>query len=112
MGNQTRLVFVRLGLVVALVCSVAAFTGGTAGAVACIEAPLLCVQTDIGPGTSISDKLTAAENYAVAGDLADFCGTLNALVKELRAQAGKKIAPADAANNILLIQQAEVFAGC
>jgi hypothetical protein len=103
---------VRFGLVIALLCSAAAFTEGTAHAIACFETPLLCVRTDIGPGTSIADKLAAAENAALAGDLSGFCGTLNALEKEFRAQAGKKIAAADAASALDLLQLQEFLSGC
>jgi hypothetical protein len=59
----------------------------------------------VGPGTSLADKVQAAETYLAAGDVADADGVLNAFINEVKAQSGKKIPQAQAAQLIAAAQR-------
>jgi hypothetical protein len=47
----------------------------------------------LGPGTSLSDKVAAAQRALASGDLRATSARLTALVNEVKAQSGKKIPP-------------------
>jgi uncharacterized protein YjbI with pentapeptide repeats len=59
-------------------------------------ASLLVTVTNIGPGTSLADKVLAAQAAVAAGLPAQAIADLNALINEVRAQAGKKLTPTQA----------------
>jgi hypothetical protein len=63
-------------------------------------AGLLSAVTQVGPGTSLADKVTRAQAALGASDVADACSTLNALINQLKAQSGKRI-PAEAAASLI-----------
>jgi hypothetical protein len=66
----------------------------------------------VGPGTSLADKVAAAQAYLAAGDKTDACGTLNAFINEVRAQSGKSIPPSTASSLIASARQVEAVIGC
>ena len=59
-------------------------------------ASLLVTVTNIGPGTSLADKVQAAQAAVAAGLPAQAIADLNALINEVQAQAGKKLTPTQA----------------
>jgi hypothetical protein len=59
-------------------------------------ASLLVTVTNIGPGTSLADKVQAAQAAVAAGLPAQAIADLNALIHEVQAQAGKKLTPTQA----------------
>jgi hypothetical protein len=66
----------------------------------------------VGPGTSLADKVAAAQAYLAAGDKTDACSTLNAFINEVKAQSGKSIPAAKASSLIAEAQQIEAVIGC
>ena len=50
----------------------------------------------VGPGTSLADKVAAAQAALAAGDQAGACGALGDFLNLVRAQTGKSIRPAQA----------------
>jgi hypothetical protein len=68
--------------------------------------------TGVGPGHSLADKVALAKSYFDAGDTADACGTLNGFINEVKAQTGKKITPAQAADFIAQAQAIEALLSC
>jgi uncharacterized protein YjbI with pentapeptide repeats len=59
-------------------------------------ASLLLTVTNTGPGASLADKVQAAQAAVAAGLPAQAIAELNALINEVRAQAGKKLTPTQA----------------
>lgn len=110
-----RVRFGVLGLLVALLCGVAALTAGSASAVSCLEYPLMCASGALageGPGSSLSVEFTVIENQVAAGDLTAACGTTGALINEVNAQSGITIDPADGTVAVLSLQEEETALGC
>jgi hypothetical protein len=66
----------------------------------------------VGPGTSLSDKVTQAHSKLASGGTAGACGTLGAFIHEVDAQTGKKISPSKAAKLIGDATQIEAVIGC
>jgi hypothetical protein len=66
----------------------------------------------VGPGTSLEDKITKAQSYLASGNIADACGTLTGFVNEVRAQSGKSIPPAQAAQLIADAQRIQAVLAC
>ena len=66
----------------------------------------------VGPGTSLADKVTQAQRYLAAGDIADTCSTLSALVHQVQAQSDKAILAAQAATLISDAQRIQAVLGC
>src|SRR5207244_13108521 len=89
----------------------ASFTVTVKGAKAQLQ-HLLTAVTGVGPGTSLADKVTAAQSYLAAGDLADACATLTAFVHKVSAQAGKSIPPHQAAALIATAQRIKAVLAC
>ncbi len=56
-------------------------------------AALLTEVTGVGPGKSLANKVALAQTYYAAKDLQATCTVLTGFVNEVKAQAGKKIAP-------------------
>jgi hypothetical protein len=54
---------------------------------------LLTEVTGVGPGTSLADKVKFAQTYYAVPDIQATCAVLTGFVNEVKAQAGKKIAP-------------------
>jgi hypothetical protein len=48
----------------------------------------------VGPGRSLADKVAIVQAYLAGSDIRSACLTLDAFENEVRAQRGKKIAPA------------------
>src|SRR5262249_17358331 len=46
----------------------------------------------VGPGTSLRDKIVAAQSELAAGDTTGVCGVLTGFINELKAQTGRKVA--------------------
>jgi streptogramin lyase len=65
----------------------------------------------VGPGRSLTAKVTAIEGYVAANDTANACDALGAFVNEVNAQTGKKISTAQAASFILLAKDIEAALG-
>jgi FIMAH domain len=68
--------------------------------------------TGVGPGHSLANKVALAKSYFDAGDTANACSTLNGFINEVKAQTGKKITPAQAADFIAQAQAIEALIGC
>ena len=68
--------------------------------------------TGVGPGTSLANKLTAAQSYVAANERADACGVLGAFIKEVNAQAGKSISNPTAASLIASATRIRAVLGC
>ncbi len=68
--------------------------------------------TGIGPGTSLADKVQTAINYDQAGDIADTCSELTALIKETNAQSGKDLPAAQATTIITDAERIRAVLGC
>jgi hypothetical protein len=66
----------------------------------------------VGPGTSLADKVAAAQAYLAAGDTSDACSTLNAFINEVKAQSSKSIPHDTASSLIASAQQIEAVIGC
>lgn len=92
--------------------------GATAGFTVTVRGPgglfdelWLAVQ-GIGPGRSLSAKIGNARSAYSAGDPAKSCDLLGAFINEVRAQSGKHIAPAVAADLIARATQIRQIIGC
>ena len=66
----------------------------------------------VGPGASLADKVSQAQAYLSANDLADVCSTLGAFVNQMKAQSGKTIPPAQAGTLIASAQRIQTVLGC
>jgi len=75
-------------------------------------ADLLTAVTGVGPGTSFAHKVSQAQAYLTANDVADACSTLNAFIKEVKAQSGITLLPSQAATLIATAQRIETVLGC
>jgi outer membrane protein assembly factor BamB len=75
-------------------------------------ADLATAVTGVGSGTSLADKVSQAQAYLSANDVADACATLNAFVNEVKAQTGRTIASGQAATLIATAQRIEAVLGC
>jgi streptogramin lyase len=73
---------------------------------------LAAAVADVGPGNSLAAKVSAIEDYLTANDTAAACATLNGLINEVNAQAGKKISTAIAASLISQARNIEAALGC
>jgi hypothetical protein len=73
---------------------------------------LAAAVTTVGPGTSLLDKISAAEQYLASGDTSDSCGTLGAFLHEVNAQSGKEISTAQAAELISDAQRIRAVLAC
>ena len=73
---------------------------------------LLVASTGVGPGSSLPDKIAAAQASFVSGDLATTCSILGAYVNQVRAQSGKKLSAATAASLIARAQAITNEIGC
>jgi hypothetical protein len=70
------------------------------------------VQGTTGPGTSLSDKVSVTEAYLAAGDTAEACGTLGAMINEIQAQSGGSIPAGEASSLVAEVRQIELAIGC
>ncbi|HKC82839.1 MAG TPA: HYR domain-containing protein, partial [bacterium] len=75
--------------------SSASFTVDVKGAAEQLAA-LAAAVTGVGPGTSLADKVSQAQAYLAANDVADACSTLTAFLNEAEAQSGRQIPIAQA----------------
>jgi hypothetical protein len=91
--------------------STASFTVHVEGAAEQL-ADLLTAATGVGPGTSLGDKVSQAENYVTVNDAVDACSTLRAFINEVKAQSGVKVTPNQAATLITTAQRIEAVLGC
>jgi outer membrane protein assembly factor BamB len=66
----------------------------------------------VGPGTSLADKVQAAEDDLAAGHITATCGTLSAFVNEVDAQSGKSIPSTKAAALIASAQRIQNVLAC
>jgi len=66
----------------------------------------------VGPGTSLADKLTQAQNFLASNDIPDTCSTLSAFVKETMAQSGKTVNVAQAGALITSAQEIKTKLRC
>ena len=67
---------------------------------------------DVGPGTSLVDKVEAAQGAYRAGDEARSCEILLAFINEVKAQAGKKIPAGMAISLIADATRISAVIGC
>jgi hypothetical protein len=75
-------------------------------------AALLTEVTGVGPGKSLANKVALAQTYYAAKDLQATCTVLTGFVNEVKAQAGKKIAPTLDAKLIADANAIETAVGC
>jgi len=75
-------------------------------------AALLTEVTGVGPGTSLADKVKFAQTYYAVPDIQATCAVLTGFVKEVKAQAGKKISRQLDAKLIADAQAVEAAIGC
>jgi len=75
-------------------------------------ADLLTAVTGVGPGTSLTNKVTRAQGSLAANDVLDTCSTLTALVHEISAQSGKKIPSGLAGTLIASANRIKTVLGC
>jgi Tol biopolymer transport system component len=87
------------------------FTVTVKGAKAQLQ-DLLTDVIGVGPGTSLADKVTAAQSYLAVGDRADACAILTAFVHEVSAQSGKSIPPHQAAALIATARRIKAVLAC
>jgi hypothetical protein len=73
---------------------------------------LLTNSQGVGPGTSLADKVTAAQSEFQSGEVANACGTLGAYINQVKAQTGKKINPTTAQSLITEAQQVQAAIPC
>jgi probable HAF family extracellular repeat protein len=66
----------------------------------------------VGSGTSLADKVEAAQAALAEGDDAGTCEILNAFIKQVEAQSGKKIEAATAADLIADAARIRAVLGC
>jgi hypothetical protein len=91
--------------------STASFTVHVKGAAEQL-ADLATAVTGVGPGTSLADKVSHAQAYVAANDVADACPTLTAFVNEVKAQSGNTIPAVAAATLIAAAQRIEAVLAC
>jgi hypothetical protein len=75
-------------------------------------ASLAAAVVDIGPGTSLADKVAQAQNHLAANDVAETCSTLAAFVNEVQAVSGTRIDSARAAALIADAQEIKMLLDC
>jgi hypothetical protein len=66
----------------------------------------------VGPGTSLADKVSAAQADLASGDVASTCSLLRAFSNELKAQSGKSIPAGTASSLIGDANHISVLLGC
>ncbi len=87
------------------------FTVTVKGALAQLQ-DLLASVTGLPPGESLPNKVKAAIATYQAGDTADTCSTLSALINEAKAQSGKKLTTTQANNIITTANRIRAVIGC
>lgn len=85
---------------------------GTVTGTSDLLANLLTAAGGVGPGTSLADKVKLIQGYFTASDKADACGTLGALVNEVKAQTGKKLSTGQAASLTSQANTIKATLGC
>ena len=73
---------------------------------------LLGVVHAVGPGKSLSAKVTAAQSYLSQGNVSGTCAVLSAFSAEVSAQSGKSTASGTASTLIADAQRIEAVLGC
>jgi hypothetical protein len=73
---------------------------------------LLAAVTGVGPGTSLTDKVTLVQSQLAANDLADACSTLTSFIHEVNAQSDRTIPHGEAATLIARAQQIRTVLSC
>jgi hypothetical protein len=66
----------------------------------------------VGPGTSLSDKISQAQSDWASGATSAACDTLNAFITEVQAQSGKHIPSATAATLITAAERIQTVMAC
>jgi len=89
----------------------ASFTVTVKGALAQLQ-DLQTYVNGLPPGTSLPTKVQTAINYYQAGDIADTCKTLTSIIKEAKAQSGKKLTAAQANAVIAAASRIRSVIGC
>jgi hypothetical protein len=69
-------------------------------------------QNQLGPGTSLVDKLQAVQTAIAANDTSGACGTLQAFIHEVQAQSGKHLTSDQAAQLITAANRIRAVLGC
>jgi Ice-binding-like len=72
----------------------------------------LVTQNQLGPGTSLVDKLQAVQTAIAANDTSGACGTLQAFIHEVQAQSGKHLTSDQAAQLITAANRIRAVLGC
>jgi hypothetical protein len=68
--------------------------------------------TGVGSGSSLKDNVTSIQMFLASGQITAACGTLGALVNQVKAQTGKSISSATAASLTAAAQRIEAVASC
>lgn len=89
----------------------ATFTVTVKGAAQQLSDLVAAVQ-GVGSGTSLADKVRAAQAYLNAGDIPDTCSTLSAFIREVQAQSGKSIPAAQASQLVADAQRIQAVLAC
>ena len=66
----------------------------------------------IGPGSSLTEKLTDAKSALAVGDKTVACDKLAAFANQAHAQSGKKLTPAEAAEFVATANRIRSVLGC
>jgi hypothetical protein len=66
----------------------------------------------VGPGTSLADKVKAAQSALAHNDVKGTCSVLTAFINEVNAQRGKKISPSVADNLMVRANQIQTLLRC
>ena len=66
----------------------------------------------IGPGSSLTDKLTEAKSALVVGNETMACDKLGAFANQAKAQSGKTLTPAEAAEFVATANRIRSVLGC
>jgi eukaryotic-like serine/threonine-protein kinase len=75
-------------------------------------ADLLTVVTNVGPGTSLADKVSQAQAYLNASDIKDACSALGAFIHEVNSQSGIMLTSGQAAALVSTAQRIQAVVGC
>ena len=68
--------------------------------------------SEIGPGSSLTDKLTEAKSALAIGNETVACDKLGAFANQANAQSGKKLTPAEAAEFVATANRIRSVLGC
>jgi HYR domain len=75
-------------------------------------ADLRVAVTGVGPGTSLADKVSQAQTFLAASNVAGACTTLDAFIHEVKAQSGTSLSTDKADTLTATAQRIEIVLSC